>query len=122
MVSVTVDGETHPASGGGSVTMLKTTDYAERFSGFITDDRWYRCDCGVRLYGEQMARHLGHAHGLEDKSKARRCTSAGVDCRCTSGGSSESVSWICSDCTCGVRIGNDCPVCGRSEPDDATRV
>lgn len=133
MVSVTVDGEVYPASGGGSVTMLETTNYAERFSGFIAGDRWYRCDCGVRLYGEQMARHLGHAHGIEDRSKARRCTSAGMGYpdRCGdagrvrsggSGDSSGSVSWICSDCTCGVRIGNDCPVCGQSESEGATRV
>jgi hypothetical protein len=71
VVSVTVDGEERPASGGGGPSFVETTDYAERFD-FITAD-WWRCDCGVRLYGEQMARHIGRAHGVEEPHAARTC-------------------------------------------------
>jgi hypothetical protein len=78
MVSVTVDGETHAASGGGSVTMLETTNYADRFSN-VVGDRWYRCDCGVKLHSEQMARHLGHAHGIEERAVARSSITATVE-------------------------------------------
>lgn len=134
VVSVTVDGEEYNASGGGSIEMVTNVDYADRFD-FI-ESGWYRCDCGVRLHGEQMARHLGHAHGFEEKSKARGAVSAGMGYpdrygdadrarsygSDESGGSKGNVSWICSDCNCGVRIGNNCPVCGQSEPSDAKRV
>jgi hypothetical protein len=134
VVSVTVDGEEYNASGGGSIEMVTNVDYADRFD-FIRPE-WYRCDCGVRLHGEQMARHLGHAHGFEEKSKARGAVSAGMGYpdrygdadrarsygSDESGGSKGNVSWICSDCNCGVRIGNNCPGCGQSEPSDAKRV
>jgi len=69
IVSVTVDGEERPASGGGGMEFVEVTDYAERF-GFIRPE-WYRCDCGVKLHGDTMARHLGRAHGIEDRSAAR---------------------------------------------------
>jgi len=69
VVAVTVDGERHPASGGGSIEMVEVVDYTDRFD-FIRSE-WYRCDCGVRLHGEQMARHLGHYHGIEDRPAAR---------------------------------------------------
>jgi hypothetical protein len=131
VAQVTVGGVEHDAAGGGGVEMVTNVDYTDRFD-FIRSE-WYRCDCGVRLYGEQMARHLGHAHGFEEGSKARAAVSAGMGYpdrygdadrarSSSSGGSKKEVSWICSDCDCGVRIGNDCPVCGQSEPPDATRV
>jgi hypothetical protein len=69
VVAVTVDGERHPTSGGGSIETVEVVDYTDRFD-FIRPE-WYRCDCGVRLHGEQMARHLGHAHGIEKPSAAR---------------------------------------------------
>jgi len=68
VVGVTVDGERHPASGGGSIETVEVVDYADRFD-FIRPE-WYRCDCGVKLHGEQMARHLGHYHGIEDRPAA----------------------------------------------------
>jgi hypothetical protein len=70
VVAVTVDGERHPASGGGSIETVEVVDYTDRFD-FIRSE-WYRCDCGVRLHGEQMARHLGHYHGIEEAPAARR--------------------------------------------------
>lgn len=69
VVGVTVDGERHPASGGGSIETVEVVDYTDRFD-FIRPE-WYRCDCGVKLHGEQMARHLGHGHGIEDRAAAR---------------------------------------------------
>jgi len=69
VVAVTVDGERHPASGGGSIEMVEVVDYTDRFD-FVRPE-WYRCDCGAKLHGDQMARHLGHYHGIEDRSAAR---------------------------------------------------
>ena len=69
VVGVTVDGERHPAAGGGSIETVEVVDYTDRFD-FIRPE-WYRCDCGVKLHGEQMARHLGHYHGIEDRPAAR---------------------------------------------------
>jgi hypothetical protein len=69
IVSVTVDGKEHPASGGGGMSFVEVVDYTDRFD-FIRDE-WYRCDCGVKLHGDQVAGHLGHAHGIEDRSAAR---------------------------------------------------
>jgi uncharacterized Zn finger protein (UPF0148 family) len=71
IVSVTVDGEERPASGGGGPSFVEVVDYGQRFD-FIRDG-WYRCDCGVRLFGAQMARHLGHVHGIDEASIARSC-------------------------------------------------
>jgi len=71
--SITVDGEEYNASGGGGMEFVETTNYRERFAGIVTDDAWYRCDCGVRLYGEQMADHLGRVHGIEQRKVARTC-------------------------------------------------
>ena len=69
VVGVTVDGERHPASGGGSIETVTNVDYTDRFD-FIRSE-WYRCDCGVKLHGEQMARHLGQYHGIEEGAAAR---------------------------------------------------
>jgi hypothetical protein len=69
VVGVTVDGERHPASGGGSIETVTNVDYTDRFE-FIRSE-WYRCDCGVKLHGEQMARHLGQYHGIEEGAAAR---------------------------------------------------
>jgi len=71
--TITVDGEEHKASGGGGMEFVETTNYRERFGAFISDDGWYRCDCGVRLYGSQMAEHVGEAHGVEKAHIARTC-------------------------------------------------
>ncbi|MFA1612421.1 hypothetical protein [Halobellus rubicundus] len=71
--SVTVDGEEYNASSGGGMEFVETTNYRERFAGIVTDDAWYRCDCGVKLYGEQMADHLGRVHGIEQRKVARTC-------------------------------------------------
>lgn len=145
VVSVTVDGEVHPASGGGGVETVTNTNYADRFDWIRSE--WYRCDCGVKLHGEQIAGHLGHVHGIEDPAVARRSVryagthmpgdgdgdgdGMGYPDRYgdadrarsdRSDGSRRPVSWICSDCNCGVRIGNDCPGCGASEPEDSVRV
>jgi len=73
LVSITVDGEEYNASGGGGMEFVETTNYRERFAGIATDDAWYRCDCGLRLYGEQMADHLGRVHGIEQRKVARTC-------------------------------------------------
>jgi hypothetical protein len=71
--SVTVEGEEYSASAGGGMDFVETTNYRDRFSDFISEGAWYRCDCGVRLRGEDMSDHLGHAHGIEEKHVARAC-------------------------------------------------
>ncbi len=68
---IEVRGETHPAGGGNGMEYVETTDYVERFSDVIDDEHWYRCDCGARMYGHEMAKHLGHSHGLETVKQAR---------------------------------------------------
>jgi hypothetical protein len=68
---IEVRGETHPAGGGNGMSYVETTDYVDRFSDVIDDEHWYRCDCGVKMYGHEMAKHLGHYHGLETVKQAR---------------------------------------------------
>ncbi len=68
---IEVRGETHPAGGGNGMSYVETTDYVERFSSIIDDEHWYRCDCGVKMHGHEMAKHLGHSHGLETVKQAR---------------------------------------------------
>ncbi len=68
---IEVRGETHPAGGGNGMEYVQTTDYVDRFSDVIDDKHWFRCDCGVRMWGHEMAKHLGHAHGLETVKQAR---------------------------------------------------
>jgi hypothetical protein len=68
---IEVRGETHPAGGGNGMSYVETTDYVERFADVIDDKHWYRCNCGVRMWGHEMAKHLGHEHGLETKKQAR---------------------------------------------------
>jgi hypothetical protein len=61
----------HPASSGNGMEYVETTDYVKRFSSIIDNEHWYRCDCGVKMYGHKMAKHLGHYHGLETLKRAR---------------------------------------------------
>ena len=68
---IEVRNETHPAGGGNGMSYVETTDYVDRFSDVIDDEHWYRCDCGVKMYGHEMAKHLGHSHGLETVKQAR---------------------------------------------------
>ncbi len=71
---IEVRGETHPASGGNGMEYVETTDYVERFSSTVDDEHWYRCDCGVKLWGTDMAEHMGHVHGIESVERVRQCT------------------------------------------------
>ena len=68
---IEVRNETHPAGGGNGMSYVETTDYVDRFSDVIDDEHWYRCDCGVKMWGHEMAKHLGHSHGLETVKQAR---------------------------------------------------
>ncbi len=68
---IEVRDRTYPAAGGNGMEYVETTDYVKRFSSIIDDEHWYRCDCGVKMYGHEMAKHLGHSHGLETVKQAR---------------------------------------------------
>jgi len=72
--SVWIGEERENASGGNGMDYVETTDYRERYSDVIDDEHWYRCDCGVKLWGTDMAEHMGTAHGIESIGKVRRLT------------------------------------------------
>ena len=72
--SVGSGGEREDASGGNGIDYVETTDYAERYSDGIDGEDWYRCGCGVKLWGTDMAEHMGTAHGIESIGKVKRLT------------------------------------------------
>jgi len=69
--AVVVNGEEESAASGNGMSYVETTNYVNRFGDVIDNDHWYRCDCGVRVYGHEMAKHLGHSHGIETVKQAR---------------------------------------------------
>ncbi len=69
--AVVVNGEEESAASGNGMSYVETTNYVNRFGDVIDNDHWYRCECGVRVYGHEMAKHLGHSHGIETVKQAR---------------------------------------------------
>jgi hypothetical protein len=111
----------------------------------------YRCACGVAAYGDTILTHLG-THGIESghtltmtdggeirmdypeeygpgtesgeeyESKSASTSSS----RSSSAGESGESTWLCEsdehETVVWTGIGRECPRCGQSEPENATRV
>jgi hypothetical protein len=149
--SVTVDGEERPASAGNGIDMVEVTNVRQRLREEldIEPSQRYRCPCGVAAYGDTMVTHL-QTHGIESGAVLTSTDGGQIDMgypdgygpgtdsgetyesksgsssRSSSLGESDDKTWLCEsdehETVVWTGLGRECPRCGQSEPEDATRV